>query len=489
MNSKTAFVGGLTQLYRKYYQEDPKSVSLLPASGSERRYIRFIKKDNTSVMGAYNPDRTENTCFFYLSQVFSKEKLPVPRIIEVSKDKQSYLLEDLGTETLFDIINKEGHTERVKGFLKKAIDQLVRFHWQTLGAIDYSLFLGSGAFDQRQIFSDLLYFKYYFVDPLKISYNKTILQDEFSDWSQGLAVRHPQTFMYRDFQSRNILIRDKEVFFVDYQGGMKGMPAYDLASLLWQARAQFPNSWKAELVNYYFTALAALGGHSDLDETEFRKAYFECVLLRMMQTLGAYGFRGLIQEKRHFLKSIVPALQQLSGFLDEYPQYPNYNEFRKLLELLVSPEIINQFDEFDYPQENVEKLKINIFSFSYKKGLPDEESPHGGGFVFDCRGILNPGRQEAYKALTGKEQPVIDFLEQETKMPEFMKGVYSILDISVSEYLNRGFDYLSVAFGCTGGQHRSVYAAEALTRHLKEQFGISPGVFHLEQEETSFNRR
>lgn len=483
------FIEKLKKLYEKHFHEAPEEVSLLPVSGSDRRYIRLHSAKNGDVIGAYNPDKNENNTFFYFTRIFEKNELPVPKIMEIDKDKQHYLLEDLGSFSLFRIMEQEGHSERVKLLFKKSIDQLVRFHWQGGRAIDYSMCFSAQTFDRKQIFSDLLYFKYYFVDLMKISYNKPELLEELETWSKDLAGIRPQTFMYRDFQSRNIQVVNDEVYFIDYQGGMLGLAEYDLASLLWQARAQLPAEWKTELVNYYFKAVEALPENPKIRETEFRKTYLECVLLRIMQTLGAYGFRGLMERKEHFLKSIEPALQQLAAYLEEYPHYPVHNELRKVLDSLVKPEIIQRFEKKIIPPGNVEKLKVKIYSFSFKKGIPKDDSGHGGGFVFDCRGILNPGRIEAYKSLTGKEEAVIDFLENKTEMPAFLEAVFNAVDISVADYLDRGFDRLSISFGCTGGQHRSVYAAEAMAHHLAEKYGIRAEVHHLEQDGKTVERR
>lgn len=489
MKHNNDFIERLNQLYLEQFEKPPKDIKLLPPSGSERRYVRFTDADGATVLGVYNPDRAENNTFFYFSGIFAKNELPVPEILATGSEKQTYLIEDLGTQTLYDIIAEEGHSERVKKLLKKTIDQLVRFHWQAGTTIDYSICYSSNSFDEQQILADLLYFKYYFVDPLALKYNKATLIEDLTTWSKELAAKRPRTFMYRDFQSRNVMVKEDEVYFIDYQGGMYGLPAYDLASLLWQARAQFPESWKTELLNYYFVALEKIPENSGLKETEFRKTYLECVLLRMLQTLGAYGFRGLIQRKEIFVQSIIPALKQLSVFLDEYPQYPPYNELRKLLDELVRPEIIDRFKPVVYSKEKLEKLQVEVYSFSYKKGIPVDETEHGGGFVFDCRGILNPGRIEQFKTQTGKQDAVKAFLEQNTKMPEFLEGAFRMVDISVNNYLERDFDHLTIAFGCTGGQHRSVYAAEAMAEHLRKNFGLSPVLVHLEQEENKVARR
>jgi aminoglycoside/choline kinase family phosphotransferase len=478
----------LTDLFTKHFGDKPEEIVLLPASGSDRQYMR-LSNEKHSVIGAYNPDKKENNTFFYFSQVFAKHKLPVPEIIAKSGDKQYYLLQDLGNTSLFDVLNKEGFTPETKELFKKSIHHLAHFHWAAGKEIDYSLCFAANAFDRSQILSDLLYFKYYFADLMKIQYNKPALLEELEDWSKSLSSFRPQTFMYRDFQSRNIQVTGKDVSFIDYQGGMLGLPQYDLASLLWQARAQLPNEWKNELVNYYFDALKTLPEIPNFNEMEFRKVYLDCVLLRILQTLGAYGFRGLLERKPHFIKSIKPALQQLKHFLETYGHIPAYSEIRQVLEQLVKPEITSQFDGLDEALLANTKLKVHIYSFSYKQGIPEDITGHGGGYVFDCRGILNPGRIEAYKKQTGKDAAVKEYLLTQTLMPQFLDSVYSAVDISLDDYIQRDFDHLSVSFGCTGGQHRSVFAAESLAQHIKAKYGIEASVLHLEQEKHSMSRR
>jgi aminoglycoside/choline kinase family phosphotransferase len=485
---KTNITQKLTELFEAQFDTTPDTINFLPISGSDRRYAR-LNKEAHQVVGAYNVDKKENNTFFYFTQVFAKHKLPVPEVYAKSNDKQYYLLQDLGNTSLFDILNAEGHTERVKNLFKKSIHTLTRFHWQAGLEIDYSLCFAAQQFDRNQILSDLLYFKYYFLDLHKIHYNKPALLENLEAWSKNLATIKPQTFMYRDFQSRNIQVVDDEVYFIDYQGGMQGLPQYDIASLLWQARAQLPNDWKNELLNYYFESLKSLPQVPTFNEMEFRRVYLDCVLLRILQTLGAYGFRGLLERKPHFIKSIKPALLQLQAFLETYGHIPAYSELRMVLEALVKPEVMKQYESI--PEEVIAQspLKIHVYSFSYKKGLPEDITGHGGGYVFDCRGILNPGRFEPYKTITGKDASVIEFLEQKTQMPQFLDYVYGVVDISVDDYLQRGFEQLSISFGCTGGQHRSVYAAEAMVKHLKDKYGLQATVTHLEQEKHNLKRR
>lgn len=477
----TKIIQLLTQLYKEEYKKEPDNIQILPPAGSDRRYVRF-DYNSKSVIGVYNKNRLENNTFFYFSRVFEKSSIPAPQLYFVGEDKQTYFIEDLGSESLFDILKKEGFTKRVKTLYQKAIDQLVRLHWSVGSEIDYEMCFSSKIFDKNQILSDLLYFKYYFVDLLKIEYNKPELLQDLKDWSEQLATLEPKTFMYRDFQSRNIMVQDEEVFFIDYQGAMKGLPHYDLASLLWQARAELPEKEKTNLLNYYFAAIKKLPEKIQLNEIEFRKIYLECVLLRILQTLGAYGYRGLIERKEHFLKSIVPALSQLKEYLNNYSQVISHVELENLLAELVKAPIFNLFKAQNFLPENIQKLKVKVISFSYKNGLPEDKTGNGGGYIFDCRGIHNPGRYEPYKTQTGKDESVKDFLRQESKINEFLKYVFSLVDLSIDDYLSRGFENLMIGFGCTGGQHRSVFSAEALTEHLQEKYNLNVELIHREEK-------
>lgn len=482
-NTKKEHEEVIEALYQSHFGEDAEKIEQIPISGSDRRYLRLTNKNGNTVIGTTNTDKNENNTFIYFTRIFKKHNLPVPEIFAVSKDKKTYLQQDLGNQSLFQIVEEEGHTERVKALFKKAISNLAKFHWEAGREIDYSMCFASKAFDRKAVFADLLYFKYYFVDLLKLQYDKTQLLDELEDWSKSLAAQKPQTFMYRDFQSRNIIVNNEEVYFIDYQGGMLGLPQYDIASLLWQAKAKLPDEWKNELVNHYFTTLKQLPEVVNFDETVFRKVYLDCVLLRILQTLGAYGFRGILERKPHFLSSISPALEQLQNYLNTWSHLPVHNELRKVLTQLIKPEIKARFHKNDgkiIAQKN--NLEVNIYSFSYKKGLPADKQGHGGGFVFDCRGILNPGRIDEYKSLTGKDKAVAQYLEDNTEMPAFLENVFGTIDISVGDYIARGFDALTITFGCTGGQHRSVYAAERTKQHLLEKYNIKVNLLHIEQD-------
>jgi hypothetical protein len=328
--------------------------------------------------------------------------------------------------------------------------------------------------------ADLLYFKYYFLDALRKPYDKQKLIDDFEALSNYLTHTEYKYFMYRDCQSRNIMVKeDNSVHFIDYQGGMKGAPHYDVASLLWQARANLSDNWKNSLLEYYIDSLSALV-KKPLDRQLFVNQYNGYVLIRLIQVLGAYGFRGLFERKAQFLTSIPLALQNLKWFLQNKKIGIELSEFERIQNLVICDEVIDKFKTVR--ADDSTELIITINSFSYlKTGYPKEESKNGGGFVFDCRGLLNPGRFEEYKTLTGRDYPVINFLEQRTKMAEFLNGVYNIVDITVEDYIKRNFSSLTISFGCTGGQHRSVYAAESLARYLRNKFNVKIQLHHLEQ--------
>ena len=328
--------------------------------------------------------------------------------------------------------------------------------------------------------ADLLYFKYYFLDALRKPYDKQKLIDDFEALSNYLTHTEYKYFMFRDFQSRNIMVTDDDtVHFIDYQGGMKGAPQYDVASMLWQARANLPDQWKYDLLEDYIDAFENVINQS-VNRNIFHNQYNGYVLIRLLQVLGTYGFRGLFERKAQFLTSIPLALNNLKEFILNQSLGIVVPEFSKVLKICLADEIIEKFT----PVQANEKtpLVVKIKSFSYRNGVPPDNSGNGGGFVFDCRGLLNPGRIEYFKTLTGRDKTVKDYLEQQTKMPEFLNSIFDIVDISVEDYIKRDFESLSVSFGCTGGQHRSVYAADALARHLKNKFKVKIEVEHLVQD-------
>jgi aminoglycoside/choline kinase family phosphotransferase len=468
----------LEKLFEEHYEKKAEAIEALAVSGSDRRYYR-LSAGSTVCIGTYNTNVAENNTYFYFTELFRKHQVNVPEIYKISKDRRAYLQQDLGKVSLFDLVIKEGYTEPVRKLYHKALAQLAKVQWIAGREADYKQCFASKQFDEKAIMSDLLYFKYYFADLQGVSYDRSLLISEMELLSKDLGRVQPQTLMFRDFQSRNIMVHEGKIFFIDFQGSMQGPPQYDLASLLWQARAQLPGAWKEDLLNGYISSLAELHVPR-MDEIHFRRGYVQFVLVRLLQVLGSYGFRGLLQHKAHFITSIGPALKNLDMFLSDHPQTPAYPELRSLLEKLSTKDMQERFNTPS--ADSQPKLEVQVCSFSYKSGIPKTSSPHGGGFVFDCRGILNPGRYAAYKHLTGNDEMVRQFLERETRMPDFMNHVHALVAINVEDYITRGFEQLSVSFGCTGGQHRSVYAANQLAMHLKARYNIEVNVTHLNEK-------
>lgn len=472
-------VESVTSLYKQWKGTEPISVDLLPQSGSERRYFRLHGKEG-SVIGTYGANIKENDSFIYFSKNFKEKNLSVPEIFIVSDDGMFYLQEDLGNVSLLNHLESKGLTDEVYDLFKKSLEALARLQVKGDDGLDYSQCLTNAEFGKQAIMADLLYFKYYFLDALRKPYDKQKLIDDFEALSNYLTHTEYKYFMFRDFQSRNIMVKeDNSVHFIDYQGGMKGAPQYDAASMLWQARANLPDDWKNDLLEDYMNSFETIIGQS-IDKAIFRSQYNGYVLIRLLQVLGAYGFRGLFERKAQFLTSIPLALRNLREFFQNQSLGIAVPEFRKVLDMCVADEIIEQFTPTQATEET--PLVVKVHSFSFRKQIPQDDSGNGGGFIFDCRGILNPGRVESMKTQTGRDKEVKDFLEQQTKMPEFLNSVFDIVDTTVEEYIKRGFESLMVSFGCTGGQHRSVYAADAMARHLKNKFKVKIELKHIEQE-------
>lgn len=468
----------LKELFTAHFGSTPIDLVPLAVSGSDRRYYR-LSNDKHTAIGTLNTNVAENNTYFYFTELLRRHEIAVPEVYAVAKDRRGYLQQDLGSTSLFDLRMQEGLTENVRDYYHKSLAQLARLQWVAGAAADFGQCFANQKFDEKAIMADLLYFKYYFADLQKIPYDRPALQGEMEDLSKELGRIQPLALMFRDFQSRNIMIHEGKVWFIDYQGSMQGPAQYDIASLLWQAKAQLPPAWREDLLNGYIHTMQQLPVPR-IEEVHFRKGYAQMVLLRLVQVLGAYGFRGLMERKPHFLSSIGPALKSIEQFLNDHPQLPPYPVFRKLLEALSTPDMQERFTTSIVPDDA--KLVVQIRSFSYKKGIPTDTSGNGGGYVFDCRGLLNPGRYDAYKYLSGEDAPVKQFLENETKMPSFLEHVCALVSVNVDDYLARSFENLSVSFGCTGGQHRSVYAANHLAGYLEKKYGVATELIHLNKE-------
>lgn len=470
----------LKKLYIVYTGHEPETIAEMPASGSNRRYFRL--KGVSTLIGVSGESTEENRAFLYMAEHFRRQGLPVPQVFIKSDDDLYYLQEDLGDTLLFDAIEKGRKTgvfgEEEKRLLRKTLRLLPAVQFAGAEGMDFSHCYPQAEFNRRSILWDLNYFKYCFLKATGLAFQEDCLEDDFQKMADVLLRSSSATFMYRDFQSRNVMIKDGEPWFIDFQGGRKGPVYYDVASFLWQAKANYPDSLRQELLHEYTDALRK---YQPVDEAYFMAQLRHFVLFRTMQVLGAYGFRGYFEKKPHFIQSVPFAIENLRQLLREpYPEYPYLSQvLTRLTEL-------KQFTD----ELQKRRLVVKVTSFAYKKGIPEDPTGNGGGFVFDCRAVNNPGKYERYKPFTGLDEPVIRFLEEDGEITTFLKHVYALVDASVKRYMERGFTSLSVCFGCTGGQHRSVYSAQHLAEHLNQTFGVQVNLTHREQNiEQTFKAR
>src|SRR6266849_6298145 len=473
----------LEKLFEQHFHTPVERVQPLQGQlgGSGRRIIR-LASEKFSAIGIRHEVREENAAFLEFSRHFRKHKLPVPEIYAEDLSQGAYLEEDLGDTTLFEFLsqNRDGDeiAPQVVEAYRNVVAVLPRFQVEAGCDLNYKRCYPRHSFDRQSIAWDLNYFKYYFLRLAGIPFSEQALEDDFARLTKFLLTADRDYFLYRDFQSRNVMLRDGQPFFLDYQGGRKGALQYDIASLLYDAKADLPPPLREQLLHHY---LERLGTFVELEREAFMRHYYAYVYVRIMQALGAYGFRGFYERKPHFLQSVPYALKNLRWLLHnaELPialpallgAFQNMLGSEKLLGL-----------SFSEQASEADNLRVRIFSFSFHQGLPTDETGHGGGFVFDARSIPNPGREERFKNLTGKDTPVIDFLNQQESVHQFMASVMSLVDASVSDYQRRGFKNLMVSFGCTGGQHRSVYLAERLAKHLRGRNGVEVVVRHRQLE-------
>ena len=474
----------LAQLFLQATGKKVGSQVALTASGSNRRYYRITSMDGSvSLIGVQGTSRDENKAFLEMAKHFKSQGLNVPEVKAVSDDEMAYVQEDLGDTLLFDYIADGRKTgsfcEREKALLRKTMRALAVFQVKGADKFNFSICYPQPDFNLRSIQWDLNYFKYCFLKATGLDYQEDMLENEFERLAYILLQPRMHTFMYRDFQSRNVMVVSKKneetgeeelvPYFIDFQGGRRGPVYYDVASFLWQAKANFHNELRIELIEEY---LDELKKYVSVDEEEFYETLKHYVLFRTMQVLGAYGFRGYFEKKPHFLQSIPFAIENLRQLLKNAAE-----DYPYLVEVLHKMTEMKQFKEVGVKKP----LVVRVYSFSYKKGIPADASGNGGGFVFDCRAVNNPGKYERYTYYTGMDQPVIQFLEEDGEIFPFLDAAYSLVDASVKRYIDRGFQNLMVSFGCTGGQHRSVYAAEHMAKHINDKFGVDVQLIHREQ--------
>lgn len=471
----------LKKLYTRHCGQEPTAIDELPSSGSNRRYFR-LHGDSGTLIGVIGTNPLENEAFLSFDSHFVSKGLPVPRVVAIADDRMTYLQEDLGDTLLFNAIEK-GRLTRVfspqeRDLLVKTIRRLPDFQFEGARGLDFSKCYPAASFDRRSIMWDLNYFKYCFLKATGLDFDEDPLEDDFNRLADKLMLSDSCTFMYRDFQSRNVMIKDGEPWFIDFQGGRRGPCYYDVASFLWQAKANFTDGFRSELIDEYIDALQA---YQKVDRDEFLETLRHFVLFRVMQVLGAYGFRGYFEKKPHFMQSVPFAIANLRALLEKpFDEYPYLD---RMLRSLVD---MKQFTSDDQKR----LLTVRVMSFAYKKGIPNDPTGNGGGFVFDCRAVNNPGKYERYKPFTGLDRQVIEFLEEDGEILTFLDHCYALVDASVQRYIERGFTNLMVSFGCTGGQHRSVYSAQHMAEHLNKKFNVKVELIHREQNvEQLFNRK
>ena len=452
---------------------------MLKQQGSNRVYTRETDANGRSVIRVQGTNRDENRAFIYMARHFHALGLPVPELYWVSEDEMSYTQQDLGDTILFD------HLDDIP-LLERTIRALAHIQVEGAQDFDWSVCFPVPAFDERSIRWDLNYFKYCFLKGTKLEFSEPKLEDEFDKLVKSLLSTfnlQPSTFMYRDFQSRNVMIHNDQPYFIDFQGGRRGPTQYDVASFLWQAKANFTPALREHLIDEYLDELEKISNlqSSIFNKDAWRAALPHFVLFRTLQVLGAYGYRGYFERKRHFLESIPLAIKNLQEVLADLPEYPYLRELAE--QISITRNEVNRAlaaENHQLPITNP-SLQVTVYSFSFKRGLPVDESGNGGGYIFDCRSTHNPGKYEQYKTLTGLDQPVIDFLEQDGEILTFLESVYALVDHHAERFIERDFTNLQVAFGCTGGQHRSVYCAEHLAQHLKEKFNVKIHLIHRER--------
>lgn len=499
----------LLKLYGSWAGAEPSRVERIAGAGSNREYYRLTSADSVSVIGVIGTSRDENHAFISLCRHFTQRQLPVPTVLAVSDDEQRYLQTDLGSVSLFDALaagRAAGgrYTVKERELLIRTIRQLPNIQIRGARGLDFSQCYPQPEFDMDSVLFDLNYFKYCFLKATELDFHELKLEADFRLFAKDLTSECADSFLYRDFQARNVMLDAAgNPYFIDFQGGRRGPYYYDLASFLWQASARYPHKLRRELVREYYEALRIYTEVPPVRHFVNRLSLF--VLFRTLQVLGAYGFRGYFEQKKHFIESIPPAIQNLRELLalDCFPYPYMMDMLRRLTEMprfaRIEQPALTRADGYRTALTNIYEahpndgpatfskydgkgpLVVRVFSFSYRKGIPEDESGNGGGYVFDCRSTHNPGRYEPYKKLTGLDEPVIRFLEDDGEILTFLDSVYRLADAHVRRYIQRGFTSLMFSFGCTGGQHRSVYSAQHLAEYINRKYGVEVHVCHREQ--------
>lgn len=470
----------IKNLVKQVSNEKIVSITQLALTASNRRYFRVDLKDKSSYIAVYNDSVKENEAFISYAKSLKEIRARVPKVHHLSDDKLWYIQDYLGDVTLFDFLtthkSEKSFEQQRKKLYKHIVKDLINIQIEGYHTVDFNKGFPRPLFDEQSVTWDLNYFKYYFLKLSGITFDEQLLEDDFKILTKKILKTPDTYFLYRDFQSRNIMLQDNKLYYIDFQGGRMGPLQYDLASLLFDAKAELSQDFRLEMLDYYYENLPkAIQTH----QPNFKYNFWTFALIRVMQAMGAYGYRGLFEKKQHFINSIPHALENLKIILDKLNIKDDIKYLLGVLEQLSEAPVLQKY----LPNKSTNTLVIQINSFSYKKGgIPKDKSDNGGGFVFDCRAIHNPGRYEEYKTLTGKDKEVIDFFKTVPEMDTFLSHVYEMVDANVQKYIERDFTSLMVNFGCTGGQHRSVYSAGKLHEHLMQKFDVKIELHHIEQE-------
>ena len=473
---KSKIISRISELFKEWSGESPEIIKKMPETTSGRKYYR-LQAGKTSAIGVYNNNKRENDAFIYLSFHLKKHNVNVPDIYKVDDDKGVYLIQDFGDITLYkyleDIRGKENFDNLAIKTYRKVIDEMPKIQVKASEDMDFSICYPRAEFDYQSIMWDLNYFKYYFLKLAGVNFDEQYLEDDFQVFARYLLEADCNYFLYRDFQSRNIMIKDDKLYFIDYQGGRRGALQYDLASLLFEAKTKLTGDLRQELLDYYIRINSK---ERSFNSKEFIKFYPSYILVRIIQAMGAYGYRGYYERKNFFLRSIPYAVRNMGWLLSNFNTGIKTPELFDCLKQIINSEALREYDD------DQTELIVSINSFSYRYGIPQDNSGNGGGFVFDCRALPNPGRHPQFSQFTGKDKPVVDFLKKEEEVKKFIDNTYSIIESSIKNYEERNFTNLMVNFGCTGGRHRSVYFAERIAERIKRNFNIKIKVRHRRLE-------
>jgi len=465
----------MTELFEQWAGEPCENKIQLTANGSNRLYFR-LEGATRHCIGAYNANVRENRAFFSFAKQLREHGIDVPEVYAVSDDETTYLQEDLGNVTLYTYLNSRKSSgvdvsQPMLQLYRKAIDQLIAMQ-EVCKDMDYSCAYPRADFDRQAIQWDLNYFKYYFLRLFHIPFDEQELENDFKTFTDFLLEGDNDTFMHRDYQSRNIMLVDEKMFVIDFQGARKGAAQYDLASLLYSSKSDIPEGIRQQLLDYYIMKKYQQQPSSVESQNNFRERFYAFVLVRMMQAMGAYGYRGVIEKKDHFVKSIPYAVRNLQTIIGKESLPISIPHLRQVWQAIA---------QMPGYSENDDKLLVSIFSFSYRTGIPYDKSGNGGGYVFDCRALPNPGLYDEYRMLNGRDKEVVDFFERHSETETYLNSVREILSQSIESYQKKGYTRLMVNFGCTGGRHRSVYCAEQMARYIYDNFDCKVSLHHLEQ--------